>query len=268
MTIRPDRHQVLDRGRQPRAADPLRPRAAGRLGLTLGDVAAVVRSKVQGDVATDIQREDRTIDIRLRAEESSATASQDLRQLTVVQQGKTAIPLSAVADVEEVEGPGRDPALGGRSGRRGHGQPGRPRSGLGLRGDHRRARLDEHAARLRLAHRRPAPGDGDLVRQHEAGDLPRRLHGLPGDGLAVRVAAAPVRDPVQRAVRADRLAGHAGAVRRDDQHRRADRGSCSPASWSTTRSSWSTTPTSCGATGMAKLEALRAGRAACGCGRS
>jgi HAE1 family hydrophobic/amphiphilic exporter-1 len=75
------------------------------LGLTLGDVASVVRSKVQGDVVTDIQRQDRTIDIRLRSQEVFRDSVQDLKQLTVVQQGKTALPLSAVATVEEREGP-------------------------------------------------------------------------------------------------------------------------------------------------------------------
>ena len=76
-----------------------------QLGLALSDVAATVRSKIQGTVATDIQREDRQIDIRLRADESYRDSVQDLLQLTVHQQGKTAIPLSAVAAVDEVEGP-------------------------------------------------------------------------------------------------------------------------------------------------------------------
>ncbi len=74
-------------------------------GLTLDQVASVVRSKVQGSVATDIQREDRSIDIRLRAEEQYRDSPEDLMALTVLQQGKTAIPLSAVADVVELEGP-------------------------------------------------------------------------------------------------------------------------------------------------------------------
>jgi HAE1 family hydrophobic/amphiphilic exporter-1 len=74
-------------------------------GLTLADVAPVVRSKVQGTVATEIQRQDRTIDIRLRAEEEFRDSVEDLKRLTIAQRGKTAIPLSAVASVEEVEGP-------------------------------------------------------------------------------------------------------------------------------------------------------------------
>lgn len=75
------------------------------LGLSLADVATVVRNKLQGIVATDIQREDRSVDIRLRAGEEYRDSVKDLLQLTVFQSGKTAIPLSAVSDVREVEGP-------------------------------------------------------------------------------------------------------------------------------------------------------------------
>jgi len=75
------------------------------LGLNLSDVAAIIRAKVQGQVATDIQREDRKVDIRLRSAETYRNSVEDLRRLTVFQQGKTAVPLSAVAEVTEVEGP-------------------------------------------------------------------------------------------------------------------------------------------------------------------
>jgi HAE1 family hydrophobic/amphiphilic exporter-1 len=75
------------------------------LGLTLNDVASVVRSKVQGSVATDIQREDRTIDIRVWAGEEYRSSVEDLRRLTIHQVGKTAVPLSAVARVTEEQGP-------------------------------------------------------------------------------------------------------------------------------------------------------------------
>jgi HAE1 family hydrophobic/amphiphilic exporter-1 len=75
------------------------------LELTLSEVAQVVRSKVQGTIATDIQREDRKIDIRLRAGEEFRDSVADLGRLAVFQSGKTSIPLSAVATVEEVEGP-------------------------------------------------------------------------------------------------------------------------------------------------------------------
>ena len=74
-------------------------------GLALSDVASVVRAKVQGTVATDIQRDDRTIDIRLWAREEFRDSVEDLRNLTVHQVAGSAIPLSSVATVEEVEGP-------------------------------------------------------------------------------------------------------------------------------------------------------------------
>ncbi len=75
------------------------------LGLSLDQVASVVRSKVLGAVATDIQREDRSIDIRMRSQEEFRDSVADLRQLTVFQSGKTAIALSSVAEVVETEGP-------------------------------------------------------------------------------------------------------------------------------------------------------------------
>jgi len=64
-----------------------------------------VRTKIQGSVATEIQRDDRSIDIRLRAREEFRDSVSDLLALTVHQSGKVAIPLSAVASVEEIEGP-------------------------------------------------------------------------------------------------------------------------------------------------------------------
>jgi HAE1 family hydrophobic/amphiphilic exporter-1 len=75
------------------------------LGLSVQQVAAVVRSKVLGDIVTDITREDRTIDIRLRAQEKYRDSAADLRNLNIAQAGATAIPLSSVAEVAETMGP-------------------------------------------------------------------------------------------------------------------------------------------------------------------
>ncbi|MFQ5669069.1 MAG: efflux RND transporter permease subunit [Acidobacteriota bacterium] len=75
------------------------------LGLTLSQAASVVRAKIEGVVATDIQRQDRTIDIRMRAGQGFRDSVQDLLRLAVYKSGKTAIPLSAVAAVRETEGP-------------------------------------------------------------------------------------------------------------------------------------------------------------------
>jgi hydrophobic/amphiphilic exporter-1 (mainly G- bacteria), HAE1 family len=75
------------------------------LGLSVGQVAQVVRSKVLGEIVTDINREDRTIDIRLRAQERFRDSARDLQNLNVAQAGTTAIPLLAVANVKETLGP-------------------------------------------------------------------------------------------------------------------------------------------------------------------
>ncbi|MEM7586579.1 MAG: efflux RND transporter permease subunit, partial [Acidobacteriota bacterium] len=75
------------------------------LGLSVQDVASVVQAKVLGNVATEIQREDRTIDIRVRSDERYRSSAADLANLVVYQDGKTALPLSAVAEVIEDEGP-------------------------------------------------------------------------------------------------------------------------------------------------------------------
>ena len=74
-------------------------------GYNVSDVAAIVRAKVLGVVATDINREDRTIDIRLRSEERFRDSTVDLSNLNIAHAGSTAIPLSAVAEVVEAEGP-------------------------------------------------------------------------------------------------------------------------------------------------------------------
>jgi HAE1 family hydrophobic/amphiphilic exporter-1 len=74
-------------------------------GLGIDDVASVLRGMVQGNVATDITRTDRTIDIRVRAAERYRSSAEALANLTVTRIGATPIPLSAVAEVLEIEGP-------------------------------------------------------------------------------------------------------------------------------------------------------------------
>jgi HAE1 family hydrophobic/amphiphilic exporter-1 len=74
-------------------------------GLGVSDVASILRSMVQGEIATDITRSDRTVDIRIRAAEQFRTSASALGNLTVTHAGLTSIPLSAVADVIELEGP-------------------------------------------------------------------------------------------------------------------------------------------------------------------
>ena len=76
-----------------------------KFGLTIADVAPVIRTKVQGTIATDIQRQDRAIDIRLQVAEEFRDSVADLERMIVAQVGGTDLPLSAVATIEEVEGP-------------------------------------------------------------------------------------------------------------------------------------------------------------------
>jgi HAE1 family hydrophobic/amphiphilic exporter-1 len=74
-------------------------------GLAVSDVASVLRAMVQGEIATDITRSDRTVDIRIRAAEQFRGSATALENLTVTHAGSTPIPLSAVAEVVELEGP-------------------------------------------------------------------------------------------------------------------------------------------------------------------
>ncbi|MXX77304.1 MAG: efflux RND transporter permease subunit [Holophagales bacterium] len=75
------------------------------LNYTVAQLGAVIRSKVQGDIATDIVREDRNIEVRLRTDEGYRDSVRDLRNLNIRQSGATPLPLSAVAEVIETEGP-------------------------------------------------------------------------------------------------------------------------------------------------------------------
>ena len=75
------------------------------LNYTVAQLGGVIRSKVQGDIATNIVREDRNIEVRLRTAESFRDSVRDLRNLNIRQSGTTPLPLSAVAEVIETEGP-------------------------------------------------------------------------------------------------------------------------------------------------------------------
>ena len=75
------------------------------LGLNVNQVAEMIRAKVQGEIATDITREDRTIDIRLRSDERYRDSVRDLRNLNVNRGSTTSIPLQSVAEVVETTGP-------------------------------------------------------------------------------------------------------------------------------------------------------------------
>ncbi|HSL82571.1 MAG TPA: efflux RND transporter permease subunit [Thermoanaerobaculia bacterium] len=84
-----------------------------QLGLDLGEVAATVRNKVQGEVATRFTEADREIDVRVRSLPADAASVNDVGELIVGQglvpspDGPQVVPirLKSVADVRVAEGP-------------------------------------------------------------------------------------------------------------------------------------------------------------------
>ncbi len=73
-------------------------------GITPGQVAARLRTEIQGDVATRFSRRGEKIDIRVRTDKAMLSSVQDLRQLSITD-GPLPIPLSTVARIREQEGP-------------------------------------------------------------------------------------------------------------------------------------------------------------------
>jgi len=76
-----------------------------RYGLNISDVAAIVRNKVRGDVATEFKEQDRKIDILVRLREQDKESIQDLRRLIINPGSDRPLPLEAVADIQINEGP-------------------------------------------------------------------------------------------------------------------------------------------------------------------
>jgi multidrug efflux pump subunit AcrB len=76
-----------------------------RYGLNVLSVAAIVRNKVRGDVATEFKDEDRKIDILVRLREEDKESIDDLRRLIINPGAERPIPLQAVADIRVNEGP-------------------------------------------------------------------------------------------------------------------------------------------------------------------
>ncbi len=74
-------------------------------GLNLGNVAEMVRNKIQGSVATEFRQEDRMIDILVRLREEDRLGIEELGWLVVNPGGAVPIALSDVADLQVSEGP-------------------------------------------------------------------------------------------------------------------------------------------------------------------
>ena len=80
-------------------------RKLANLGLNLGTVTQIVQNKVQGNVATELTRRDRKIDIRVWAEDETRLSLDAIRRLVVNPEGTVPVPLSAVAEVHVSQGP-------------------------------------------------------------------------------------------------------------------------------------------------------------------
>jgi HAE1 family hydrophobic/amphiphilic exporter-1 len=80
-------------------------RRVAALGLDINGIGNVVRNKVQGEVATEFTRQDRKIDIRVRASEEQRRNVDDLRRLVVNPASATPVPLASIADVRLERGP-------------------------------------------------------------------------------------------------------------------------------------------------------------------
>ena len=81
-------------------------RRVAELGTTVQNIGELLRNKLQGDVATELARRDRKVDIRVRALDEERQTVADLKQM-VVSPASYPVPvaLESVAEVQAVDGP-------------------------------------------------------------------------------------------------------------------------------------------------------------------
>jgi len=80
-------------------------RKLANYGLNINQAASLIRNKVQGDIATELNEPDRKIDIRVRVLEEDRRSLFDLENLVLDVPNSRPIHLSTVADVVLEEGP-------------------------------------------------------------------------------------------------------------------------------------------------------------------
>ncbi len=80
------------------------PVEAGRLGMTVDQVSQQVSAGLLGLTSTDLRETDRTVGIRVRFPDSYRYNFDDVKQFPIVTPSKQIVPLSAVAQVEQVQG--------------------------------------------------------------------------------------------------------------------------------------------------------------------
>ncbi len=75
------------------------------LGMDVGTIAGVVRHKVLGEVPTELRRQDRKVDIRVRAREADRRSLPSIERLAIDRAGEVPVPLRAVARIAPGLGP-------------------------------------------------------------------------------------------------------------------------------------------------------------------
>lgn len=80
-------------------------RRVAQLGLDIASIGATIRNKVMGEVSTELNRLDRKVDIRVRAQEQDRNSIDDLKKLVISTTGSVPIQLASVADVNMERGP-------------------------------------------------------------------------------------------------------------------------------------------------------------------
>ncbi len=182
---------------------------AAQLGIPVRELADRVVTSVRGDVATRYKLREKKIDVLVRSVDTRASSVEEIRSLIVNPGSERPLPLSAVAEVTVATGPAeirrtrqqRVAIVSANLSAR------RPRVGRGrAQGDRRCRRNAGRRDRRRQRAERRHEGVVPLAAVHDAA---RGVPGLPGHGVAVRVAAAPVRDPADDPARAGGLGlGH------------------------------------------------------------
>jgi HAE1 family hydrophobic/amphiphilic exporter-1 len=80
-------------------------RKLANYGLNINQAASLLRNKVQGDIATELNEPDRKIDIRVRVVEEDRRSLFDLENLVLDVPNRSPVHLSTVADIVLEEGP-------------------------------------------------------------------------------------------------------------------------------------------------------------------
>ena len=80
-------------------------RQFAKLDLAIGDVAATIRNKVQGEVATRLTEGDREIDIVVRSVDVGSASVDDIENFIVAQRNGVPVYLKSIAQVSVVSGP-------------------------------------------------------------------------------------------------------------------------------------------------------------------